>query len=91
MCRLRQRRMPNDSARAGVRQHVINLGEGKPDVDGNGDHAEPTARINKFDIFGRVGKQDREAISLLETGAAQSGCESLHAIVKLGKSEGRSV
>ncbi len=83
--------MPNDSARAGVRQHVINLGDGKADVDGNGDHAEPTARINEFDIFGRVGKQDREAISLLETGTAQSGGESLHAIMKLGKSEGRLV
>ena len=47
---------------------MIDLGDGKPDVDGNGDHAQPTARIHQFDIFGRVGKQDREAISMLETG-----------------------
>ena len=70
---------------------MINLGDGKPDIDGNGDHAEPTARINELDIFRRVGKQDREAISFLETGTAQSGGESLHAIMKLGKSNGRLV
>jgi hypothetical protein len=47
---------------------VINLGDGKPDVNRNYDHAEPTARINQFDILGRIGKQDREAIPFLETG-----------------------
>src|ERR1700722_5891385 len=85
--RLGQGRVSNNPARARVGQHIINLGDGKTDVDGNGNHAEPTARINEFDIFGRVGKQDGEAISLLETGTAQSGSESMHAIMKLGKSE----
>jgi len=79
--------MPNDSARSAVRQHVINLDDGKPDIDRNRDHPEPSARINQFDILGRVGKQDGEPIPFLETGVVQSSGEPPHAIVKLGESE----
>ena len=83
--------MPDETARAGVGQHVIDFDGRQPCINWDGNDSQPTARIHQLDIVGSVGQEKSQAVSRHETSLSECSRPPFNTIVELHKSDSRAV
>src|SRR4051794_27551970 len=77
--------MPNQTPRARIGEHAIDLGRRRPGIDGHGNHAQPAAGIDQLEVLGLVGEKDGEPVARAEPLPVERRGKSTDTIVKLSK------
>src|SRR3954454_23664510 len=83
--------MPNQTPRAGIGEHAIDLSRRRPRVDGHRNYAEPAADIYQLEVLGLVGEKDGEPVARAETLSVECRGNSTDTIVKLSKARGLAI
>jgi hypothetical protein len=83
--------VPDETARAGVGQHMIDFDGRQSCINRDGNYSQPTARIQQLDILGAVGQEKSQAVSWLETSLSECSRQPFNTIVELHKSDSRAV
>ena len=75
----------NHAPRAGVGEHVIDLGRRGPGVHRHRNHAQPAASVDQLEVLGFVGEERGKSVARTKSTSAKGRSDSADTIVKLSK------
>ena len=84
---VRELGVDEDDLRAGVLQHVLEVGRDQPVVHRHDDRADRGGRVEGLQELVRVGRDDADAVAFADPGGEQGVCLLIDADVELGPGE----